>query len=998
MAVAGSLTYDTKIDKKGFESGLNSLEGAANSAMKKVVAGVVAVTTAIAGIGTAAVKSYADLEQNIGGIETLFKNSSDKVIKNAENAYKTAGMSANNYMQTVTGFSASLLQSLSGDTEKAADVADMALIDMADNANKMGTAMESIQFAYQGFAKQNYTMLDNLKLGYGGTKEEMQRLLADAQKITGVKYDIKNLNDVFQAIHVIQGELGITGTTAKEAEETITGSVSAMKASWDNFLNGSGTFDQFVESAKTAFDNIATAVGKLLPRIAKEIANTIPESFAEKVKEILPYIEAIGTAFLAWKVGATIQGIVQGVQKAQVALSLYSLQANGANIAQGLFNGSLTLGETLVGLFTGKVTLAQIATAGLTKAQTALKAAMSAHPITLIVLAIGALIAIFIVLWNKCEWFRNFWIGLWENIKNIFGKVKDFILEKIQEICDFFSKLPEKFNEVKQKASEFINNFITAFKNLPNKIKDLIYNGLFYIWDKIPEKFNSVFEAFAENVDSIISIISSIFGAIKTTISTAIFVIKSIMTGNFGDAIEAVKSLFVRLGNIFKSIWENIKSIFSNNLEIIITLAKMLIDKIVEIFNNIKENAINIFIETFNNLKTTIQNVVQNIVIFFEELPYKIGYVIGYIVGLFINFGTQILEWVTTEIPIIIEGIVTFFSELPGKIWEFLLDIINKIIEWGTSVYENAVEWTTNTINDVVTFFSELPGKLWEFLLDIINKIIKWGQTSWDNAVLFTTNLINSVITFFSELPGKLWNFLSDIISKIINWGQTIWNDAKTYTSNLINSVVTFFSELPGKIWNILSDVISKVINWGTNLVNRGREAVQKLVNTVLEKLSELPGKVTDVGRNIVEGLWNGICAAGDWIRSKVAEFASGILEGMKAALGIHSPSRKARDEVGKHIPTGVAEGIKVNTDEAIKAVKKMDNEIMFEMNKAVSIEVGNMNTQASLKQAKEQPRLITNDNGVNINNTQNFYSKESTPYEEQKQAKNQLRRLAYEL
>lgn len=165
MAVAGSLTYDTKIDKKGFEKGLSSLENATNKVTKGIITAVGAVTTAIAGIGTASIKSYADLEQNVGGIETLFKENADKVIKNANNAYKTAGMSANQYMQTVTGFSASLLQSLKGDTEKASEVANMALIDMSDNANKMGTSMESIQYAYQGFAKQNYTMLDNLKLG-----------------------------------------------------------------------------------------------------------------------------------------------------------------------------------------------------------------------------------------------------------------------------------------------------------------------------------------------------------------------------------------------------------------------------------------------------------------------------------------------------------------------------------------------------------------------------------------------------------------------------------------------------------------------------------------------------------------------------------------------------------------------------------------------------------------------------------------------------------------
>ena len=222
----GSVTIEFNGDTKDLEkdingisdkvkNGLSKLGSVAGTALKGATVAIGSAATALTGLGVASVNSYADLEQNIGGIETLFKGSADKVIKNAENAYKTAGMSANQYMQTVTSFSASLLQSLGGDTEKAADTADMALTDMSDNANKMGTSMELIQNAYQGFAKQNYTMLDNLKLGYGGTQEEMKRLLVDAEKLTGIKYDISNLNDVFQAIHVIQGELGITGTTAK---------------------------------------------------------------------------------------------------------------------------------------------------------------------------------------------------------------------------------------------------------------------------------------------------------------------------------------------------------------------------------------------------------------------------------------------------------------------------------------------------------------------------------------------------------------------------------------------------------------------------------------------------------------------------------------------------------------------------------------------------------------------------------------------------------------
>ena len=296
----GSVTIEINGDSKGLDkelngisgkikSGFSKIESIAGTALKGVTTAVGVASTAIAGLGVASVNSYADLEQNIGGIETLFKGSADKVIKNAENAYKTAGMSANQYMETVTGFSASLLQSVGGDTEKAADSANMALIDMADNANKMGTSMESIQWAYQGFAKQNYTMLDNLKLGYGGTKEEMERLLADAQKLTGVKYDISNLNDVFNAIHVIQGELGITGTTAQEAATTITGSIGSMKAAFDNFLNGSGTIDQLINTGLTAIQNIVNAAGKLLPDLIQSIANATPQ-IVSTINTIFPQI------------------------------------------------------------------------------------------------------------------------------------------------------------------------------------------------------------------------------------------------------------------------------------------------------------------------------------------------------------------------------------------------------------------------------------------------------------------------------------------------------------------------------------------------------------------------------------------------------------------------------------------------------------------------------------------------------------------------------------
>lgn len=313
--VDGSVTIDTKLNNDGFKSGLGKLGSIAKTGLKTVAVATGAVASAFAGIVTASVNARGEIEQSLGGVETLFKDSADKVIKNANNAFKTAGMSANEYMQNVTSFSASLLQSVAGDTNKAADIADMAMTDMSDNANKMGTSMEAITDAYQGFAKQNYTMLDNLKLGYGGTKTEMERLLADAQKITGIKYDINNLSDVYEAIHVIQGELGITGTTAKEASETLQGSFSAMKASWNNFLSGAGDLSQVVDTATDVVKNVVRIVNEAIPDIVSSISKSLPELLELGGEILQQLIQGIITYLpeLMNSAGQILSSLAQGI-------------------------------------------------------------------------------------------------------------------------------------------------------------------------------------------------------------------------------------------------------------------------------------------------------------------------------------------------------------------------------------------------------------------------------------------------------------------------------------------------------------------------------------------------------------------------------------------------------------------------------------------------------------------------------------------------------------
>jgi len=405
------------VDSSGVKSGLSEATQAANSTGAKlkgtfmkiggalgIAFGATEIIKGIYQIGKAAVEAYADYEQLVGGVETLFGaggkslgeyaesvgktvgevydeyhallDAQDTVMKNAANAYKTAGMSANEYMETVTSFSASLLQSLGGDTQKAAEVADMALIDMADNANKMGSSMESIQNAYQGFAKQNYTMLDNLKLGYGGTKTEMERLLADAEALTGMHYDISNLSDVYAAIHAIQTEMGITGTTAKEASDTISGSIASMKAAWQNFLTGLADPDADLDQLTDNLTETVIQVAKNLLPVIGRVAWSLLKALGTKLLEgyyMLNQLIYSKLVELFQFIGNWIMGKIGEVRNFFESLK---------NVIVGVF---AALGASIKQSFTNAV-----------------NAVMSA--------------------WSGII---SFFTGIWNGIKNVFGNVRD---------------------------------------------------------------------------------------------------------------------------------------------------------------------------------------------------------------------------------------------------------------------------------------------------------------------------------------------------------------------------------------------------------------------------------------------------------------------------------------------------------------------------------------------------------------------------------------------
>lgn len=577
------------------------------SKMMGAVSGVIAA----AGIGKAiraSINEGAALQQSLGGVETLFKDSADKVKGFANEAYKTTGLSANAYMENVTGFSASLLQSLGGDTDKAAETANMAMIDMSDNANKMGTSMESIQLAYQGFAKQNYTMLDNLKLGYGGTKQEMQRLLADAEKLTGVKYDINNLSDVYSAIHTIQENLDITGTTAREAATTFTGSFESMKSAAQNVL-GKLSLGEDIQPALQAlmettstflFGNLIPMIGNILKQIPILILGGIKGVFSgifgEGLGSIMgSIVTALGSAFLAFKAFSTVSGLLSGIPAVLT-----------------------TIKTAVTGLFT----------------------VMSANPIGIAIAAIAGLTAGLVyfftqtetgrqiwssfVAWIKQAWqgIADFFVNLWSGISEGASTLWDGVVTAWNAVVTFFSDLWVRIQEAASVAwtaittavMAIVQPFIDGFMNIWNNISD----GLTQIWEGIKMIFQGVWEF------------------IKSIFLGAILIIINLVIGNFNQLGADLSLIWKGIKNSISMIWEGIKTYFSGVVDVIVgygiaifenfstTLStiwkglsaagKAIFDSFAQILSNIWNTIKSVASSAWEGLKSTVLGLIDELV------------------------------------------------------------------------------------------------------------------------------------------------------------------------------------------------------------------------------------------------------------------------------------------------------------------------------------------------------------------------------------------------
>lgn len=795
----GYLNFDTKINESGFNEGINKLGSLGKSGLSVVSKAMTGAVAAVGAGAAAIVKSslgvVANMEQQVGGVETLFKDSAKTVIRNANNAFKTAQLSANDYMSTVTSFSASLLQGLGGDTAKAAEIADMAIIDMADNANKMGTNMQDIQNAYQGFAKQNYTMLDNLKLGYGGTQSEMVRLINDSGILNEKIEDLDNVtfDQMIQAIHKVQQNLGITGTSAKEASTTIEGSVNSAKAAWENFEAGVISANDLVDTFWTAAKNILNNLGQMIPRLGKtgmDVLESLSGKIGEAVPQLKVFTDSVGN--LADKLQNMSTDELMNLGKTVAVL------AGAAPAFSALGKSAGTCGDILGGL--GEISGGVFAKLG--KMPGNLK-------------SLGASM---------------------KSGAKVFGNVKDAILLP-------FNDLAPKLTGVFQKAlgtvsTGPIGKIVSDFAEIPK--------GIISAFGKIGPGLAKTFPKATAALKSFGSSISSTFGVI----------------------VNGAKGFGSLLGGAFGSVLSKVSGFGSQLMSYLGIIGNAFVPILSKVAG---------FIPSFISLLNF--GAVAAVVVAGLGLVYS-------------QFGTQIdqiLLMVQTKGPEIISNFgAGITAALPGLISSgatLILGLMNAItanlpslISVGASIIATLVSSLGAQLPQLIPAAVQMILTLVESLISNLPQLITSGLQLMEGLAQGIANAIPQVAAKAPVIIGKLASTIITNLPQILQTGVKIITQLAV---GLVQGIPSLLGKIPSMISQIKSAFTS--VNWGS------------------------------VGFNIIEGIASGIAGAVGHLISAATSAASSALDAIKSKLGIHSPSRVFRDQVGKMMALGMGIGFEKN-------------------------------------------------------------------------------------
>lgn len=797
------------------QSAGQSLGSSLVSVMTKVIAA--------AGIGkafSAAISEGAALQQSLGGIETLFKGSADKVKGYANEAYKTTGLSANAYMENVTGFSASLLQSLGGDTNKAAETANMAMIDMSDNANKMGTSMESIQMAYQGFAKQNYTMLDNLKLGYGGTKQEMERLLNDAQKLTGVKYDINNLSDVYSAIHAIQENLDITGTTAKEAASTFSGSFESMKAAAQNVLGklalgenilpslhallkttSTFLFDNFLPMVRNIFSGLGLVLTEGISQIASQLFG---DAFGSAVFDQLSRATGIFETFFDMIFGSLskqdnidILNTIGFSEEAatQIVNIADNIRVTFENIGSAIGDVLSIVGDfvsDLLGIKDGEQGVNLLGTAFESVTKFVRKASeylskftkwLKDSPIALNILK-SAVVGI---------------TSAWAGYKAVMSVIKG-----IEAIRNATLSITNGLM-----LAQFVRTGALTTAEAANAAATMGASGAFGIFNAVlsanpiglivtavaaltaglvwfftqTETGQQIWSSFVDWIKQAWQGIADFFVGLWSGISEGASTLWDGVVRTWNAYVESLKAMWNAVVTFFSDLWESIKEAASTAWTLITTAVMTVVQPFIDGFMNI-----------WNNISDGLTQVWEGIKLIFEGAWEFIKSIFLGAILIIIDLVTGNFDQLGADLSLIWEGIKNGISMIWEGIKTYFSGVVDVIVGYATGVFENF----SNVLSTIWEFIKTAASMAWEWIKstvsNLITGLIQGAQNLWNNFVSFLSSIWENIKSTASAAWSGLKSLVLGFINGLVSGAQTAWNTMKQAVSTLVSNVTSIFN------------------------------------------------------------------------------------------------------------------------------------------------------------------------------------------------------------
>lgn len=946
-------------EKKGskFGSALGTV-GKGIASMATVATGAITATSvAVGGLVAKSVQQYASYEQLVGGVETLFKDSAPAIMEYASNAYKTAGMSANEYMETVTGFSASLIQSLGGDTEKASKIGNMAIEDMSDNANKMGTDMGMIQNAYQGFAKQNYTMLDNLKLGYGGTQAEMQRLLADAEKVSGVHYDMSKFSDVVEAIHVIQTQMGITGTTMKEGATTIEGSLNMMKASWTNVLTGmaddSADFDtlidNFVTSASAFGDNILPRIEIALGGVGKLI-----EAFAERipsvVEALLPQLLETGVNVIHSLTDSMIENLPQlTVTFSEVLGTL--IEGVSAIIPKMLELGVQMLGSLATGLSYEAPNILPIVIECITGI------------VNTIVANLPMLIQSGIDLIS----------GLGEGIINAIPALTEALPAVIDSIVNFLTtNLPQLLQQGSDVILNIVNGLLEALPTLISALPEIINTIVSFLTNNLPQIVTQGVEIIVALVNGLVqalpqllamlpeivnSIVNGLLGHIPELVNAGVQILVAVanglaqaiptLVGQIPTIVSSIFSAFsgVNWGeigiNIIRGIGTGVAGAISGLVSTAITACKTLKDSVLSFFDihspsrvmrdEVGKNiALGIARGIEAETKTAVSSMAKlsvqayNMALSKANTYKEVG--AGYITNIksgIENNNNLLINTVKASVEKSVKAFTDANGDKQGeykKAGEKLITAYTDALKTGTDDAMNKIQ---KSIGDMSETFQTAYDNIIKNRDALRDKMADYGDLFKidDEGELHIaninkqTNAIKEYADLLTQLKDKgvSSDFLLEVSSYNIEDGTEFMKKLLNKTDENFTKYVTAWEEKQ-KLANELSQ---KFYEGQLNTLDT------EFVNKINGAMTDVPNIMKDVGVQAMNGFIGGMDSKMAEIVKKSNDIADNVVDSFKQAFDIHSPSRVMK-KIGAFIGDGLKNGMHSSLDGIQKESERM--------------------------------------------------------------------------